>query len=185
MNKRMIIGVLAIGTLLVVAYAFAQGPGGPEGPRGWSGPGGPLMHGGMMRGMIARRLDRALDRASVTPEQRVKIYAARDRVFAAFDAQPHDSRARRDRMLALFEGNSLTTAQLDAAHQQEEQQRQRLRAAIHQAVVDVHDTLTPAQRKVVAEYMRTHGPLRHRGHRPGGMSAPADAPGTGGPGGMR
>jgi Spy/CpxP family protein refolding chaperone len=184
MKQRMILGALAVGTLLVVAYAFAQGPGGGERAPGPAWPGGPAMHGAMMRRMISTRLDQALDRASVTPEQRVKIYAARDRVFAAFDAQqPHDLRARRDRMLALFEADTLSTAQLEAAHQQDEQQRQRVRAAFDQALVEVHDTLTPAQRKVVAEYVRTHGPIGRHGHGPG-MLGPWGPPAPGGPAGM-
>jgi Spy/CpxP family protein refolding chaperone len=184
MKKRIALGALVAGTLMVVAYAFAQGPGGPDRSPGPRGPGGPPMHGAMMRGMISRNLDRALDRASVTPEQRVKIYAARDRVFAAFDAQPHDLRARRDRMLALFEADSLTTSQLDSMHQQDEQQRQQMRAAVHQAIVEVHDTLTPAQRKIVAEYVRTHGPLARHGHRWGwgGRPGPEGHPPMGGPG---
>jgi len=195
MRNRMILGALGAATLLVVAYAFAQGPGGgdrPPGPGGPGGPGGP-MHGAMVRRMISNRLDEILDRASVTAEQRLKIHAARDRVFAAFDAQGPDFRARRDRMLALFEADSLSTAQLDALHQQEEQQRQRVRAAFDQAIVEIHDTLTPAQRKLVAEYVRTHGPLGPHGHGPGWMHRPgpwgmgpgAEAGPAMGPGGMR
>ena len=143
---------------------------------------GPGMQGpGMMRGMISEMLDRALDRASVTPEQRVAVYAARDRVFAAMDAQRPDPMAQRDRMLALFEGAQLTQAQLDALHQQMDQQRQAIRAAIHRALVEVHDTLTPAQRKIVAEYFRTHGPGAFGSH---GMHGPHGSGGPGGPGGM-
>ena len=202
MKGRMIMATVAGAMVLAGAYAFAQGPGGPGRPGGPGGPGGPppmqgpmmqgpmmqgpMMQGPMMRGMISERLDRALDRASVTPEQRVAIYASRDRVFAAMDAQRPDPRAQRDRMLALFEGAQLTQAQLDAVHQQADQQRQAIRAAFDRAIVEVHDTLTPAQRKVVAEYFRTHGPggpgfhgmdWRHGSGAPGGPGGP----GMGGP----
>jgi hypothetical protein len=39
-----------------------------------------------------------------------------------------------------------------------EQQHQAIRGAVTQAIVEIHDTLTPAQRQVVANYVRTHGP---------------------------
>lgn len=197
MKQGMIMAAVAGAMVLAGAYAFAQAPGGPGRPGGPGGPGGPppmrgemmggpIMHGPMMRRMISERLDRALDRASVTPEQRVTIYGARDRVFAAMDAQRPEPGAWRDRMLALFEGAQLTQAQLDAVHQQADQRRQAIRAAFDRAIIEVHDTLSPAQRKVVAEYFRTHGPGDFgfhgmRGpHGPGGPGGP-HGPGMGGP----
>ena len=84
-------------------------------------------------------------------------------------------------MLALFEADQLTTANLDAVHQQLEQQQQTVRQAIHRAIVETHDALSPAQRKVVAEYFRTHGPGAFMGmHPPDGPYGP---PGPRGPGG--
>src|ERR1700741_3125419 len=113
MKRRSIVTATASAMLLVATSAFAQAPpGGPPRPGGPGGPppmGGPMMHRqemhgpGMMRRMISETLDRALDRASVTSEQRVAVYAARDRAFAAMDAQRPDPMAGRDRMLALFE----------------------------------------------------------------------------------
>ena len=181
MRSRLIAGVLAAALFIVVAYAFAQRPGGPDGPLPMPAPMG--MQGPMMRRMISERLDRALDRASVTPEQRVKVYEARDRVFAVFEAQRPDPRAMRDQMLAAFESAQLTQAQLDTFHQQQEQRHQAIRAAIDRAILDVHATLTPAQRKIVAEYLRDtplHGP---GGHRFGGPDGPAGPGPMGGPGG--
>lgn len=190
MKWRIIMAAVAGAVLLAGAYAFAQGPGGPGRPGGPGAPGGSppmhgemhgqIMHGPMMRGMFFEMLDRALDRASVTPEQRVAIYASRDRALAAMDANRPDPRAQRDRMLALFEGAQLTQAQLDAVHQQADQQRQAIRAAFDRAIVEVHGTLTPAQRKVVAEYFRTHGPGGPGSH---GMHGPHGGDRPGGPGG--
>jgi Spy/CpxP family protein refolding chaperone len=186
-----------IGALfMLAAYAFAQAPGGPppvRGPMGMHGPRGmeePTgfhgpFHGPMMRRMISERLDRALDRASVTPEQRVKVYEARDRVFAAFEAQRPDPLAMRDRMLAAFEGAQLTQAQLDALHQQADQQRQTIRAAIDRAILDVHATLTPPQRRIVAEYFRNHPMFGGPGGRRFGSGGPDGPDRMGGPGGPR
>jgi periplasmic protein CpxP/Spy len=147
------------------------GPGMHDGPGMWGGPGmghgfgmrghgmgGHRMSPGMMKRMVSVRLDEALTQASVTPEQRVKIHAARDRVFAAFDGQRPDHRAQADQALKLFEGDRLDAGQLEALHAPMEQHHQAIRKAITQAVVEIHDTLTPAQRKIVADYVKTHAP---------------------------
>jgi Spy/CpxP family protein refolding chaperone len=67
-------------------------------------------------------------------------------------------RAHREQMLALFEADQIDPAQLQAMHDQMEQHREAIRQAVVQAVVEIHDTLTPAQRKIVADYARQFGP---------------------------
>ena len=154
MKRRTLLGLMAVPVVAAVtgaaaltgAHAFAQGPGGPG------------MHGRMMKRMVSAALDEALDQASVTAEQRTAIHASRDRAFAALDAQRGDPRAHREQVLALFEADQIDAAQLQALHAQMEQRHQAVRTAISQAVVEIHDTLTPEQRRVVAAYVRTHGP---------------------------
>ena len=131
---------------LVGARAYAQGP----------GPGG--MHAGMMKRMITAALDEALDQAAVTPQQRTAIYASRDRAFAALATNRPDRMAQRDQVLTLFQGDRLDAGQLLAVHAQMEQRQQAIRDAITQAIVEIHDALTPAQRQTVANYARTFGP---------------------------
>ena len=138
----------------------------------------------MMGELLSDMLEKALDQASVTSEQRAAISAARDRALAVLDSQRPDPRGQRDRMLALFESPQLTQAQLDALRQQSDQQRQVVQAAVDRAIVEVHDTLNPAQRKIVAEYFRTHGPEgRMRGQMGGGAlgGPPPGNPPPGGP----
>jgi len=107
-------------------------------------------------------LDEALDQAAVTAEQRAAIYASRDRAFATMEAHRPDRGAQREQVLALFEGDRLDAAQLRAVHAQMDQRHEAMRNAIAQAIVEIHDTLTPAQRQIVANYARTHGPFsRH------------------------
>lgn len=157
MKRRTFVAVVAVGLVLglgatALTVARAQGPGGMHGP------GGRGMHGMMMKGMVTVALDGALAQANVTAEQRAAIYASRDRVFATFEAQRPDPRAHRDQVLALFEGDRLDVAQLQALHEPMAQRHEAVKGAIAQAVVEIHDTLTPEQRRVVAEYVRTHGP---------------------------
>lgn len=167
MNRRTLLGLITVPVVALVAgatalgsRALAQGLGGP----GMHGPGmgGPGMHGEMMKHMISMKLDQALDQANVTPDQRAAIHASRDRAFAALEAQRPDPRAHRDQVLALFEADRIDPAQLEALHSQMEQQHQAMRAAITQAIVEIHDTLTPEQRRTVAQHVRSHGPMGMR-----------------------
>ncbi len=152
MTRRTMFGVLVGAALTLViggvallgGRAFAQGPHGP--------------HGGMMKRMVSAALDEALAQANVSAEQRTAIYASRDRAFAAVAAQRPDRRAHRDQVLALFESDRLDAAQLQAVHAQMDQHRQTMHGAIAQAIVEIHDTLTPDQRKIVAAYARSFGP---------------------------
>jgi Spy/CpxP family protein refolding chaperone len=146
--QRMVTVVLVGATLAVAAFvaarAYAHGAGG--------------MHAGMMKRMISAALDEALDQAAVTAAQRNAIHASRDRAFAAFEANRPDRRAQRDQVLTLFEADRLDASQLQAVHDQMEQRHHAIRDAVAQAVVEIHDTLTPAQRQIVANYARTFGP---------------------------
>jgi hypothetical protein len=45
---------------------------------------------------------------------------------------------------------------VEALHREAEAARARIRQAVHEAIVEAHDVLTPAQRKVVADYVRRH-----------------------------
>ena len=139
-----VLTLVAGGVALVGGRAFAHGPGGP--------------HAGMMKRMVSAALDEALAQANVSAEQRTAIHASRDRAFAAIATQWPDRRAHREQVLALFEGDRLDAAQLLAVHAQLEQQRQAMHGAIAQAIVEIHDTLTPDQRKIVAAYARSFGP---------------------------
>jgi Spy/CpxP family protein refolding chaperone len=152
MKRRTWLGLAAVPVVALVTGAVAL-------TGAWAhGPGGHGMHGRMMKRMVSAALDEALDQASVTAEQRTAIHASRDRAFSALEAQRPDPRAHREQVLALFEADQIDAAQLQGLHAQMEQRHQAVRTAITQAIVEIHDTLTPEQRRVVAQYVRTHGP---------------------------
>ncbi len=149
MTRRVIIGLLALlGTsLLAGASVFAYGG-----------------HGDRHR--IAKRfvsaaIDDALDEARVTPEQRTAIYGARDRVFAAIEDHRKRHGAYLEETLKLFEADRPGREQVEALRRQAEEERQKIADVIHQALLEVHDVLTPEQRKTVADYVRSHR-WRHR-----------------------
>ena len=151
LSRRTILGSLAVvGVGLIgVAAAFAQGMG--------MGHGRPAM----MKRVASAIIDEALEPAKVTPEQRAKIYAVRDRVFASFEAQRQTRGAHMQEALALFEADTVDAGQLAAFRTQREAEHRQLGDTISQALVEVHDVLTPAQRKAVADWVRAN----HPGHR--------------------
>jgi Spy/CpxP family protein refolding chaperone len=122
------------------------------------GTGGAGAHGWMMKRMVSGMLDEALDQASVSAEQRAAIHASRDRAFAAFEAQRPDHDTQREQILAMFEADRVDPAQLEALHARMEEHRGAMRTAVTQAIVEIHGTLTPEQRKVVAQFVRNHRP---------------------------
>jgi len=143
MRRRTVIGlsVAAIGSLVAGAAAFAG-----------------AVHGSgreaMMRRMAAAAIDGALDEAQASPEQRAAISTARDRVFAAIQDHRRDRSARLDGVLTLFEGDRLG----DGLHElrgQIEGEHGAIADTITAALVEAHAVLTPAQRKAVADYVRS------------------------------
>jgi hypothetical protein len=142
MRRRTMIGLVAgvIGGVAAGAVAFAATGHGRE---------------MMMRRMAVAAIDGALDEARATPEQRTAIHAARDRVFAAVEEHRKGRHARLDDMLALFESDRLGDG-LPVFRQQIEDEHEKIAAAIGAALVDAHAVLTPAQRKTVADYVRSH-----------------------------
>ena len=144
LNRRTVLGSLAVAAVGLVTGVAAFAAGGPAGRHG------------MMRRMITAKIDEALDEAKVTPEQRTAIYASRDRAFAAIDAQRKDRGAHLEDALALFQADRVDPAQLQALHQAHEAEHEQVRNAVTQAIVEVHDTLTHDQRKVVADWVRAH-----------------------------
>lgn len=145
MKRRTMIGMAAGVAVSLAAGAAALAFGGHTGARQ-----------AIMRRVISATIDEALDGAQVTPDQRRTIYAARDRVFATVDAERANRQSHLEEALRLFEADRPDPAQVEALHRQGEEGRQRIRQAIHEAIVEAHDVLTPAQRKGLADFVRAH-----------------------------
>lgn len=125
---------------------------------GWTAvAGGHWGHGGrdgIMKRIVSSLLDDALDEANVTDEQRQRIHAARDRVFAVMEAQRGVRQDHLERALALFEADQVDAQQVAALHQEAEARHREIAEAMHQALLEIHGVLTPEQRRVLADYVR-------------------------------
>jgi Spy/CpxP family protein refolding chaperone len=151
MSRRAIVvtaGIVVLGLVTSLgAWAFAGGGGRHV----------------FMKRFVSTMIDEVLDQAQVTPEQRTSVYAARDRVFAAFEEHRRDRQARLEEGLALFEADQPDPAQIAAFRAQREAEHRRLADSISQAITEVQSVLTPEQRKVVTGWIRDHH-ARHHWH---------------------
>lgn len=145
MKRRTMFGLMAAGAVGLVAAGGAAAYGAHGGGR----------H-SIMKRMVVAAIDDALDDAKVTPGQRTAIYTARDRAFAALEQARTNRRTHLEEGLRLFEADQVDPAQVEAFHRQGDEERQRMREVIHQAIVEVHDVLTPIQRRAVADHVRAH-----------------------------
>lgn len=143
-----------LGLLVVIAAGLITGV------TAWAhgGPGGRTA---IMKRVATAVIDEALDQAKVTADQRAKIYAARDRVFAALETGRAGRRARGEEVLRLFEADQMDTTKVEALRHQTEADHRAIADVVTQALVEVHDVLTPVQRKAIADYVREH--RRHQG----------------------
>jgi Spy/CpxP family protein refolding chaperone len=116
-------------------------------------------HGGgrpaIMKRFVSSAIDEVLDDAKVTPQQRATINAARDRVFAAVEHNRRDHRSEMDEVLRLFESDRVDATRLAALRSEREGKLKELGDVIQQAVIEAHDTLTPQQRLVVTDHIRS------------------------------
>lgn len=115
-------------------------------------------HGGrpaIMKRFVSSAIDEVLDEAKATPPQRATINAARDRVFTAFERSRKDHHGEIDEVLRLFESDRVDPARLAALRSEREGKLKELGDVIQQAVIEAHDTLTPQQRLVVTDRIRS------------------------------
>ncbi len=141
MKRRTIIGMVAVlaSGALVGATALAFG--------------GPAHRASVMKRFVSAAIDDALEGAAVTPEQRTAIYAARDRVFAAVEEHRTGAPPTAGGGPSPLRGGRDRRAQVAALRQRGEENHKKLADTVSQAILEVHDILTPGQRKVVADYV--------------------------------
>ena len=143
-KRRWFLGSLVAMSLAAIGAVTAFAHGGPAG-RQW-----------MMKRMVNAAIDDALDAAKATPEQRARIHAARDRALTEVESHMSDRHGRLDEVLSAFESDRLDPAKLQAMRTRREEEHRRIADGIQAAVVEAHDTLTPEQRRAVADWIRSH-----------------------------
>jgi len=106
-----------------------------------------------MRRMIDAHVEEALDDISATADQRQKVSAIEDKLFADFQLSRDARRAFVKTLTEQFAQPQLDSAALEQAYQPVSQSHEKLRAEMLQAVGNVHDLLTPDQRAKLVDRM--------------------------------
>lgn len=153
-RKGWILGVVAaVGLVGVLGVARET--------RAFGGPG--LGHpGAIMRRIASAHIDEALDQAKASPEQRQKVGEIKERLFRTLEDSRRGHRGDMDEALRLFTADQLDRGKMAQLRKARQAEMDRVGDAVEQAISDVHAVLTPAQRKVVADYVAQHRPGRER-----------------------
>jgi Spy/CpxP family protein refolding chaperone len=109
----------------------------------------------IMKRIVSAHIDEVLDDAKVSDAQRQAIYGARDRVFTAFENQRGTHRAHLEEALQLFEADRVDANKLQSLRTQREAETRQLADVVTQSLTEVHDVLTPQQRRVVTDHIRS------------------------------
>jgi Spy/CpxP family protein refolding chaperone len=116
--------------------------------------------------------------AQATPEQRARIYAARDRLLQTLAAS-RPQRSMRKELAAAFAADQLDTGRIQQLMRDQQTRQQAVTTAWVQALREIHATLTPAQRQAVAQHMTARGFRKGRfgrGRFGGGFGAQGPGP---------
>jgi len=108
----------------------------------------------IVKRMVSAHIDEVLDEAKVNDSQRQRIYGVRDRLFTTFEAHHQRGGGKLEQALTLFESDQVDANTLSALRNDVEAERKALADQVTQALVEVHDTLTPQQRRVVTDHIR-------------------------------
>lgn len=109
----------------------------------------------IMKRIVNAHIDEVLDDAKVNQAQRNTVYAARDRVFNAVESHMRDRKSHTEEVLQLFEADRVEQDKITALRSRRTAEMQQLGDVITQALVEVHDVLTPQQRRVVTDHVRS------------------------------
>ncbi len=119
-----------------------------------------------IKGRMSAHVDTMLDHANVAAAERPLVQASVERVVTAFAAAGESHHAHLDQALALFAQNSIDAAAVAQLRQAAEGDRRATGDSIVQAIHEIHDALSPAERQALATQLRTHLAGMH-GHRHG------------------
>jgi Spy/CpxP family protein refolding chaperone len=160
---RLLVGTFVLALAATVAQtASAQPMGGPGGPGGHGHFGGP----GMMAGQ-PHQIERLLDAANATPEQRAQIKTIVQAAQTDLRAQHDAGRKLHEQSQALFTQPVVDARAAEALRQQMLAQHDQATKRTLQMMLDVSAVLTPEQRKTLAERMAQRRSMmeRHRAER--------------------
>ena len=115
-------------------------------------------HADFFQKMMLSHIDDALGQAKATDAQKNAIHQAVERVLATVQENQKQRQAEMADALALFAAPKLDQAKVGELRARREAAARRTGDTIVQAITTAHDTLSPQQRRVVADFVRAHRP---------------------------
>ena len=153
MNKKILVGLAAVGLVAGAGAAWARGH-----------------HGHMMQQMISARIQKAEDLIQATPQQRAQIEQSKEVIVSALQARAKERRQNHGQIVQLLTADKLDTDALYAIANQHAQDIQDLAKVIVPEVQKIHDLLTPQQRQILSQKAQE---LRQQ-HEQGGFGGPGE-----------
>jgi Spy/CpxP family protein refolding chaperone len=153
MNKKILVGLAAVGLVAGAGAAWARGH-----------------HGQMMQQMISSHIEKAEDLIQATPQQRAQIEQSKEVIVNALQARAKDRRQSHAQLMQLLTADKLDTDALYAIANQHAQDVQDLAKVIVPEVQKIHDLLTPQQRQILAQKAQE----MHQRHQQGGFGGPGE-----------
>jgi Spy/CpxP family protein refolding chaperone len=135
--------VLGLGTLLVGGAAATHAAG-----RALRGEGGE--HERIIRAIVDAKLDIVSEKLGLDAAQRARVDKVRDDLVAAFEAGRGQRKARHQEFLQEFQKDALSRETLERLGQERHKQMESMKDALMDAILEIHQTLTPAQRQQLA-----------------------------------
>ncbi len=151
-KRRTFKALAAAATLGLLGTAVAQGR---------SGRGDPAA-------MAERRVDHLIKLVSGTPEQKTKLLALAQAALTDLKPLREQLMSARKRGMELLAAASIDRAAIDRLRSEQLQLMDGISRRMSQQLMDAAEVLTPAQRTIVAEKMKSHGEGRGGMHGHGG-----------------
>jgi Spy/CpxP family protein refolding chaperone len=163
MNRPSSLTLRRLARVATIAVAASLGAVAMAAPHG--GPG--------MLPMAGRGLQRMLDAAEATPDQRTRIEQIAAAARADLMAGHQASQDLRRQFMAAFAQPTLDPALLESLRQQMLAEHDRTSQRVTQAMLEAGNVLTPEQRQKIAQDMAQRGDrMRHHGPERGGDRGP-------------
>jgi Spy/CpxP family protein refolding chaperone len=140
-KKIAVVSSAILAVVLLSGFAFRGGHGWSRDPE-------------RMKQMVTWRLNDKLDDLNVTDAQRQSIHGVKDRVFTEGLTVMEDNRAARAEALTQLESDAPDARKLHALVDERVDAMRAFAHKVTDAVLEVHRTLTPEQRKELATEIR-------------------------------
>jgi len=161
-RTRRLLAALPLAVALLGAAALpAQAHGGMGAHMRFDG-GAPMGAGPMGLPLHGRGLERMLDRAEASAEQRAQIRAIVEAARKDLAPLREQQRALREQALALFAQPNVDANAVEAQRQQMLRQHDEVSRRTTQAMVEIARVLTPQQRAALAEHARQRREMMQR-----------------------